>query len=529
MPPVVPNVQNWARTILYSANAVLTPANLAELRSLIAAQLGTSATMRALGSRYSFSACLREEQTCFDLSQLKRIEIYPRFGSTQPSPLTPAAYTDELTTGHAFFQGGVIIDELCRELARHKLAPFTLGGSSGQTVIGATSTSTHGADFNEFPFPEYVVGLHVLNGGAKDWWIERPAPGGPRTTKAGVAQMLGIAETDFEVLVDADAFDAAIVGLGCGGIVAGALLRVRPDGILNERLYDAVPWSTVVRPRLDNQSAFTTPPGEGLDGPLGAYRYLEVLLNPYANPTTCFVTARNELPMNGQALTAPDVVRPNPNFIAFALSVGSNVRNSSAALGTLIRGARLNGKDAQGKWAYYPYSSLINVGVPAFVPVYSYEFCWPESLKTNGRDRDYLLFLDRAVSRVKKGTRYGTPFIGTIALRFSRGTSAHLGMQWSASPTTERFAHVEIAALQDFANNSNALPSQNRIFLDSLFTSAQARTARMHWGQSARQGAYHDALRFPRNADWKKEMRTLLGAHVGRFTNRFCEVAHANP
>ena len=54
------------------------------------------------------------------------------------------------------FEAGIRILDLCEALDKQNLAMPTLGGSNGQSLAGAISTSTHGGDWNQPPFPDLV-------------------------------------------------------------------------------------------------------------------------------------------------------------------------------------------------------------------------------------------------------------------------------------------------------------------------------------------------------------------------------------
>ena len=68
------------------------------------------------------------------------------------------------TKAVAWAQAGATINQVCLAADEGLLdfAPFTLGGSTGQTLIGAVCTSTHGGDFEQGPLPEYVLAVHVV-------------------------------------------------------------------------------------------------------------------------------------------------------------------------------------------------------------------------------------------------------------------------------------------------------------------------------------------------------------------------------
>jgi hypothetical protein len=53
---------------------------------------------------------------------------------------------------------GVMVEQL----DAGRLALPTLGGSNGQALAGVISTSTHGGDWNQPPFPDIVRAVHLV-------------------------------------------------------------------------------------------------------------------------------------------------------------------------------------------------------------------------------------------------------------------------------------------------------------------------------------------------------------------------------
>jgi len=45
----------------------------------------------------------------------------------------------------------------------------TLGGSNGQSIVGALSTSTHGADFDEAPFCDLIHAVHLVGADGQEY------------------------------------------------------------------------------------------------------------------------------------------------------------------------------------------------------------------------------------------------------------------------------------------------------------------------------------------------------------------------
>jgi FAD/FMN-containing dehydrogenase len=515
---------NWASTRTWQTMDCARPSSLAELRTAVRDGIQQNRAMRPMGMRYSFSECIKGLDLTFVFDRLARVRVVSDADrASLPNVLTDAAY--DAAAGYGYVEPGARIRTLCQLAKLKGLAPFTLGGSSGQTVIGAVCTSTHGAAIHEHPLPEYVDALHVVSGGG-EFWIERPSPNGPLTDAAALAQFLGVPIARLTILRDRAPLDAALVALGAGGVVAGALVRLRSgDALLNERLYKRISWENVVRPALVDRSCFQRVPGEDLHAaPLGNFRELEIMLDPYADPVEVYLSARNEAPANAASPIA--VQRPSISVLDFALAIGGNIASYSSALGVLISASRLSGKKPDNTWAYHRYIDVLDAGIPEPQPVHSYELAW--EVEAAGVPT-YLQFIDHCIAEVQAARAAGRPYLGLVTLRFSRGTSAYLGMQHTEDPRARLFAHVELSPLQDVFNNRTKMPRQNEDFVREVFSHPSAATARLHWGQDSFAPLAFDANRYPKIGQWRTHIGKLVGDHGATFQSAFTQACHATP
>jgi hypothetical protein len=183
----------------------------------------------------------------------------------------------------------------------------TLGGAGGQTVVGALSTGTHGADFDRPPLADGVVALHLVADGGKHVWIERShIDGTPFTDAAKLRSLFGQAQfggpKKFEIIYDNDLWRAAIMQVGRFGIVYSAVLRVLPQYGLREQLVLSE-WESVRGKIADPTSDLFRPTGTETQ-----HRALQIAVNPIpsTNGTThlCGITKRWTLPLD-QVQTSP--------------------------------------------------------------------------------------------------------------------------------------------------------------------------------------------------------------------------------
>lgn len=96
----------------------------------------------------------------------------------------------------------------------------TAGIGAGQTVVGAVSGNTHGAAINFGSTPDFIVGMHLVTGAGKSWWIERASY---PVMHDAFADALGA-----ELWRDDEAFDAALVSFGACGVIAAVAIETDP-------------------------------------------------------------------------------------------------------------------------------------------------------------------------------------------------------------------------------------------------------------------------------------------------------------
>jgi len=132
-------------------------------------------------------------------------------------------------------EAGITIAELGQLLAHQspRLSLRAISGSPGATLAGALATATHGAEFNWPLLIDSVKAVHLVGPGGLQWWIEGDVPiADPQKLRAvypdidpsriiqGARQVGGVVPQDW--------LGAAIVSLGCLGVVYSVVLEVVP-------------------------------------------------------------------------------------------------------------------------------------------------------------------------------------------------------------------------------------------------------------------------------------------------------------
>lgn len=181
---------------------------------------------------------------------------------------------------------------LAKDLAENRenityLSPWalpTMGNSGGQTVFGALTTGTHGADFKLPPIADAVLAIHLVAHGGDHWWIEPegnvPGFSNPLTTESAVQSVLDVQDTQFRFRRDDDLFNAVLVSAGRFGIVYSFVVGAVPQYSLRERR-TLRNWSDVknlINDDLQSGSLYTHQ--TDLGGPKLPNRGLQIAINP---------------------------------------------------------------------------------------------------------------------------------------------------------------------------------------------------------------------------------------------------------
>lgn len=531
---------SWAKTHDFTpardAESARHPTTFAELRQRVQAASDAGRHVHAVGSYWSFNHApgghdvslgpAHDEKSDPPIGGapdgLKLIEIAK--GPTYTGKLGAALTSSAKASAHAYVRVGglVAIKEAIDALALEELAILAMGSRSGQRIVGACMTGTHGGDFDLPPLADAVRAVHLVTHGGREVWIERASA---RLTTDGGAKLLDGVAPGARVIADDALFEASLVSVGSLGVVASLVLEVRAMYGLSERAR-WMKWSEVRAMLLDG-SVFTGhaaltdparphPPGGRADTPLRAdgYRHLEIMINPYpdtAGVRWAFVVTRVEHP-NWQG----DFARPDAKIheVALYLAVESgNPQRYHEQLAELIGSTRVDTPGA------HRYLSVQDTKGRKAQPAYSAEL----AITTKGNA--HVEAIDDMLSQIDR-LRRDTPweFSGFMSLRFTRASRATLAMQ-SATDLAERFCHIEIFALQEIfwaTVKPKELEGRNEDYLEALFDAGQRHGARTHWGQWAHPQHPHALAQFPRRQQFLDAKRALASGHpIATFDNPF--------
>lgn len=232
-------------------------------------------TVRAIGAGWSLSSVA----VCDGgMVQTKSLDLI--FNPRQSQLAAAYANTGKTAADLKFIECGTQIARINRVLEIESNPPRCLrasGGSNGQSIAGATSTGTHGAALFTGAVHDAIVGLHIVAGPGKHYWIERAS--------YPVAGQELIDWLGAEPIRDDAVFNAAVVGFGSFGFIHGIMMETEPLYLLKEYRIGNVVYSDALMDafaRLDIDALRAHLPGMPESMPGHELYHMEINMNPYA-------------------------------------------------------------------------------------------------------------------------------------------------------------------------------------------------------------------------------------------------------
>jgi hypothetical protein len=255
--------ENYVQSVSYAVPCYYRPTELEDISRVIVEAEARNARLRVCGSGWSFEDICHSDDMMVDLGLLNnqltsvtgvRALLHERHlipGLTRsresiehwrgdrirshpglPMPRVESAPTSawlirgdivHVEAGISLFDLNLLLDDLDRSIP-------TLGGSQGQTLAGAFSTSTHGSDFQDGPLSDYVIALHLVTSRGRHVWIESVSRPVTRSDDA----LRAVLPAGAEIIRDDEALNAVTVGLGRFGVIYSAVIEVLPEHALQE-------------------------------------------------------------------------------------------------------------------------------------------------------------------------------------------------------------------------------------------------------------------------------------------------------
>jgi L-gulono-1,4-lactone dehydrogenase len=469
----------------------VTPTTLAELCAIVREAERDGCAVRAVGSGHSWSDVALTDGILvhptglnrpLDLeSDLLRPGIAGVHAGTRGTgadlagtPDTGAHHPDAQDAGGRALvrvQAGMTIAELNAYLQGRELALPNMGGFDGQTVAGVISTSTHGSGIGFGPLSDFVRSLDIVAAGGTVHRIEpRDGPSDPDAYRARYP--------DRQLHQDDHWFHAAVVGIGCMGLIHSVILEVGPLFYLRE-VRAMSTWSRV-REQLARGDV------------LAENVHYELVFSPYPNgdgEIECLVTTRNPIPPSeyrhdhrrSRSLLMELAARFPFTPLLINLAVGLRPQISPFLLRQALK-ALVN--DDYVNISY----RVFNIGAANYLPAYSCEIGIPIDER-----QFHLAAVERIVEVAAQRRRLGNVYHSApISLRFVKASDAHLSMMQGQDTMM-----IELIMATHTVGGTE-LQAAHESALHAL-------GGRPHWGQVNTLTGSHGLVEamYPRYQDWQ--------------------------
>ncbi|HXS48141.1 MAG TPA: D-arabinono-1,4-lactone oxidase [Solirubrobacterales bacterium] len=455
------------------------PESLEEIQEIVQEAEDADTTVRAVGSGHSWSD----------------VALAPGF-LLRPGGLTRALeLEDELMLPSrkddpplVRVESGMRIRELNELLDGMSLALPNMGGYDGQTIAGVISTSTHGSGKEFGPFSDLVRSIDLVAAEGTVHRIERAS--GPTDPAAYAA-----AHPDRVLRKNDDWFRAAVVSMGCMGVIHSVILAVGPAHYLRE-VRELSRWSAV-RKQIASGEA------------LAKNEHYELLFSPYPGKDCeleCLVTTRNTIP--------PDEYSKDRRRARNWLIELASRFPPTAWFGNLVSGLwpKLNPflihfmmKNLRNPSFVNKSYRVLNIGAANYLPALSSEIGVPVD------ERNFhLRAVDEIVAVAARHRDLGQAYQSApISLRFVHSTDAFMSMMQGRTTMM-----IELI-MQTHTQGGTELMAA---YEDRLY----ALEGRPHWGQINTLTRDRVAELYPQFANWLEVHDELNSSGVfdGPFSKR---------
>ncbi|KAF5256912.1 hypothetical protein FOXYS1_12585, partial [Fusarium oxysporum] len=252
--PRPPPKGSWANCIgqqLCTPKSLRYPKGLSDLIQAVKDGREQKLNVRAVGSGHSFSDICPTDGILLDPHGMNKFLKLNSEILKEPSK----------ASDHVLVESGITIKDLNSQLDKMGKALATMGAYDGQTLVGAITTGTHGSGKDSGNLASLVRAIIFVSETGKVYQIE---------PKDGVTDPAKFIPGDAQELKqDDDWFQAALIAMGCLGLVYSYIIEVVPTFFLSE-----------VRSLTTWQDYKTQLAGGLASAPLQNH-YFEIDLNPY--------------------------------------------------------------------------------------------------------------------------------------------------------------------------------------------------------------------------------------------------------
>ena len=229
-----PRLSNWNGNLTFAPDLLRTPADLPSLVEAVAEATEQGKSLHVIGSGWSYEDCASADQVMVSLSgMLPSSGASPRITEIVGDR---TVLTDEwnarqkaVPNSLVHYPAGITLVALIADLATLGLSLPTIGGSDGQTLGGAISTSVHGGDWSQPPICDIVRAVHLVAAGGQEYWIESASKPLTESGRYNAALLDALPCPTTQVIRDDNVFNAVRVACGRFGIIVSVVLEVVPQ------------------------------------------------------------------------------------------------------------------------------------------------------------------------------------------------------------------------------------------------------------------------------------------------------------
>lgn len=251
------------------------PENLKDLQDIILEAEAKGIRVRAVGSGHSFSDVALTNGYLINPKKLNRQITIP------PSWLPPDQRFRHKNL--VYVEAGIKLQDFNKQMDERNLCVENMGAVDEQTLAGAISTGTHGTGIGLPAMSGMVRSIVMVSKGGTIYRIE---------PSAGLFDPEKYNEPGITLVQDDKWFNAALVSLGCLGIIYAYVVELKPMYWLEESK-ELTTWSAL-KPKLENDlDHFLRTDKVG-----NPIRAISILVNPYPNKDgehSCLINRHKEV------------------------------------------------------------------------------------------------------------------------------------------------------------------------------------------------------------------------------------------
>lgn len=307
------NFKNWIGNVNINVESFFEPITREDLVWIVREAGIQRKKLKVVGSRWSFEDIAASTEWMVSINSLSNF-IENIVNTSDDDNALNDTVRGEISAGRAkliHVEAGIRLFELNTNLHSRGLAMITLGGSQGQTLAGAISTSTHGGDIDLPPFPDLIKAIHLVTNEGQEIWVESSSDS--ITQDDRLFPRLNCAEA--QIIRDDELFKALQVSVGRFGVIYSYVIQVREAFDLVEHsvernwpdiralLVSGIGTDAPLQPLIDSLSDSMPSGVEIIDS---RPRYLEILSNSRNVSNIVWVKRRWEIVHQVPTIGIPD-------------------------------------------------------------------------------------------------------------------------------------------------------------------------------------------------------------------------------